>query len=103
MIKVSVFYPNGPQAKFDMDYYCQRHIPLVQRLCGSALKEVAVDKGLAGAAQGAMPSFVAMGHLIFDSVEAFEKSFGPHTAEIVGDVPNYTNIEPVIQVSEMML
>jgi len=103
MIKVSVFYPNGPEAKFDMEYYCARHIPMVQRLLGPALKGIAVEKGLAGATPGAMPSFVAMGHLVFESVEAFQNSFGVHTAEIVGDVPNYTNCEPVIQVSEIMM
>jgi uncharacterized protein (TIGR02118 family) len=103
MIKVSVFYPNGPAAKFDMEYYCARHIPMVQRLVGSSLKGVAVEKGLAGAAHGSAPSFLAMGHLVFDSVEAFQGSFGMHSTEIVADVPNYTNTHPVIQVSEIML
>ena len=102
MIKVSVFYPNGPQAKFDMQYYTARHIPLVQRLCGAELKSVAVEGGIAGATPGSAPSFLAMGHLLFDSVEAFQSSFGPHASEIVGDVPNYTNIQPVIQISQVM-
>jgi len=103
MIKVSVFYPNGPDAKFDMDYYCARHIPLVQRLCGSALKGAAVEGGVGGSTPGSVPSFLAMGHLLFESVEAFEGSFGPHANQIVGDVPNYTNIQPVIQVSQVMM
>ncbi|HEY6130344.1 MAG TPA: EthD family reductase [Candidatus Acidoferrum sp.] len=103
MIKVSVFYPNGPQARFDMDYYRQRHIPLVQRLCGAELKSVAVEGGVAGATPGSAPSFLAMGHLLFDSVEAFQGSFGPHNREIVADVPNYTNIQPVIQISQVMM
>lgn len=103
MIKVSVFYPNGPGAKFDMQYYCARHIPLVQRLCGTELKSAAVEGGIAGAAPGSAPSFLAMGHLVFDSVEAFQGSFGPHSNEIVGDVPNYTNIQPVIQISQIMM
>jgi len=46
---------------------------------------------------------LAMGHLLFESVEAFEGSFGPHANQIVGDVPNYTNIQPVIQVSQVMM
>jgi uncharacterized protein (TIGR02118 family) len=76
---------------------------MVQRLVGSALKGVAVEKGLSGATLGSMPSFVAMGHLVFESVEAFQGSFGVHSLEIVGDLPNYTNCEPVIQVSEIMM
>src|SRR5947208_6779763 len=103
MIKVSVFYANGPEAKFDMEYYCTRHIPLVQRLCGAELKTAAVEEGVAGATPGSAPSFLAMGHLLFESVEAFEGSFGPHASQIVADVPNYTNIQPVIQVSQVMM
>jgi uncharacterized protein (TIGR02118 family) len=97
------FVPNGSGARFDMDYYCLRHIPLVSQLCGSALKGAAVEKGLAGATPGSPPSFLAMGHLVFDSVESFEASFGRHASQIVADVPNYTNTQPIIQLSEIML
>ena|SRR5215469_12142833 len=103
MIKVSVFYTHGPNTHFDMDYYVERHIPLVQRLCGSALKSVAVEKGIAGAAPGSAPSYTAMGHLVFDSVEAFQDSFGAHASDIIADVPNYTNLQPVIQISQIMI
>jgi len=50
---------------------------------------VAVEKGLAGGTPGTAPSFLAMGHLHFDSVESFQAAFGPHMQEIVADVPNY--------------
>jgi len=42
-----------------------------------------------------------MGHLYFDSVEDFQNSFGPNAEEIMADIPNYTNIEPVIQISQV--
>ncbi len=103
MVKVSVFYPNGPLASFDMNYYCQQHIPMVQRLVGAALKGTAVEKGLGGAAPGAAPSFLALGHLTFDSVESFQASFGAHSKEIVADVANYTNTQPIMQISEIMI
>jgi uncharacterized protein (TIGR02118 family) len=103
VIKVSVFYANGPQVHFDMDYYCATHIPLVQRLCGSALRAVAVEKGLAGGTPGSAPSFLAMGHLHFDSVESYQAAMGPHMPEIVADVANYTNIQPSIQISQIMM
>ena len=44
-----------------------------------------------------------MGHLLFDSVEAFQASFGPHAQEIMADIPKYTNTEPTLQISEMKL
>ena len=103
VIKVSVFYPRGPEKHFDMDYYCSRHMPVVQKLCGAALKSVSVEQGIAGGTPGSVPSFVAMGHLVFESVESFQASFGPNMDEIVADVSNYTDIQPEIQVSEIKL
>jgi len=103
MIKVSVFYPNGSGHKFDMKYYCDKHMPMVQRLLGSAVKGTAVEQGIGGMAPDAPPTYLAMGHLLFESVESFQASFGPHMAQIVGDIPNYTNTQPTIQVSEVKI
>ena len=103
MIKVSVLYPNRAGTRFDIAYYCSRHMPLVQRLLGSSLKGVAVDQGIGGDQPGAPAPYAAMGHLLFDSVEAFQTSFGPHVAELMADIPNYTNSEPSIQISEVKL
>ena len=103
MIKVSVLYPAGDNAKFDIDYYCKRHMPMVQEKVGPALKSMAVEQGVAGATPDAPPAFVAMGHLYFDSAEAFQTAFGPHAPEIMADIPNYTNVQPTIQISEVKL
>jgi len=103
MIKLSVFYPNQEGKRFDIVYYSKTHMALVQRLCGTALKGVAVEHGISGMASDSPPPFVAMGHLYFESVEAFRASFGPHTNEIVGDLPNFTDIQPSIQLSEVTL
>ena len=103
MIIVSVLYPNAPGCKFDLDYYLQRHVPMVQQRLGAALKRVAVERGLAGGAPGAPAPFLAMAHLYFDSVEAFQSAFGPHAGAILADVPNYTNTTPVIQIGEVSL
>jgi uncharacterized protein (TIGR02118 family) len=101
MIKVSVLYGNADGRKFDMAYYCNKHIPMVQAKLGAACKGVQVDQGLGGAQPGSKPAFIAMGHLLFDSVDAFQKAFGPHADAIMGDIPNYTDILPVVQISEV--
>jgi uncharacterized protein (TIGR02118 family) len=103
VIKVSVLYPYRAGARFDMDYYCDSHMPLVQRTLKPAIKGVAVDKGLAGGAPGQPPSYVAICHLLFDSVDAYQKAFESGSETILSDIPNYTDIEPVVQVSEIML
>ena len=45
----------------------------------------------------------ALAHLQFDSVEAFQQSFGPHAQTIMGDAPNFTNTQPTVQISEVKL
>ncbi len=103
MVKVSVMYPNHEGTKFDMTYYINRHIPMVRQLLGSALRGVSVEQGISGEGPGSPASYVAMGHLLFDSVEAFQTSFGPHAQAIMEDIPNYTNSEPIVQISEVKL
>jgi uncharacterized protein (TIGR02118 family) len=103
MIKVSVFYPSGENTRFDIDYYCQRHMPMVQEKLGAACKGMAVEQGLGGATPGTPPTYAAMGHLYFDSLPEFQAAFAPHAATIMADVPNYTNIQPVLQISEVKM
>ena len=102
MIKVSVMYPNSAGARFDMAYYTSKHMPMVQKKV-STCKGIAAEKGVAGGAPGSQPTYIAVGHLLFDSVEAFQSGFGPHAGEILADIPNYTNTQPVIQISEITL
>jgi len=103
MIKVSVMYPNKPGARFDHTYYRDKHMPLVQKRLGAACKHYTVDKGLAGGAPGAPAEYVAMCHIFCDTVEAFQTGFGPHVDEIMGDIKNYTDLAPVIQISEVVV
>ena len=94
MIKVSVTYPSGEGTTFDHDYYAATHVPL----CLSAWSPVksVVEKGIDG------PN-VAGVHFYFESMEAFHGALGAAgTAEVMADVANYTNIAPVMQVSEVV-
>jgi uncharacterized protein (TIGR02118 family) len=103
MIKVTVLYPNAPDARFDMKYYVSHHLPMVRDKCGSECRSISAEGGLAGGEPGAHPPYIAVGHLTFDSVAAFQKAFGPNATEILADVPNYTNVKPIIQISEVAL
>ena len=90
MVKVSVLYPNTAGCKFDMNYYLTKHMPMVRQKLGPACKSMAA-------------TYVAMGHLYFDSTDAFQAAFGPHAQEILEDIPNYTNTQPTIQISEVRM
>jgi len=38
MVKVSIFYPSKPGARFDVDYYLNTHMPLTLGLLGRPSK-----------------------------------------------------------------
>lgn len=103
MIKVSVMYPNTPGARFNHEYYRDKHMPLVKARMGEKCKYYTVDKGIAGATPDAAATYVAMCHLFCDSVESFQAGFGPHAKEIMADIPKYTDLSPVIQISEVVV
>ncbi len=101
MIRVSVLYANEEGKKFDHEYYAKTHMPMVgERLKPLGLVRYEVDTGLSGGEPNSPPPYVAVAYLIFNSVEDFQKGMGEHGAEIMGDIPNYTDIAPQIQVSE---
>ena len=94
MIKVQVTYPSGEGTTFDHDYYASSHVPLAVKAWSPLRSEI--DKGVSGPA-------VASVSFYFESMDAFQGALGkPETAEVMADVANYTNIEPVMQVSEVV-
>jgi uncharacterized protein (TIGR02118 family) len=102
MVRVSVLYPKQAGGRFDFDYYLKTHIPLAQKLVGKALKRTEVYKGVGGAG-GGPETYVCSASLFFDSVQAFEQAFGPVADKVMADVPNYTNLQPVVQIEDQVL
>jgi uncharacterized protein (TIGR02118 family) len=103
MIKMSVLYPNQPDGTFDMDYYVTQHIPFVLSRCGSDATPGGIERGVAGGAPGSPAPYRVAAHLLFLSQAAMERSFGRYVQEILADLPNFTNIQPIVQISEVVL
>ena len=104
MVRVTVLYSNESAKRFDHDYYANKHLPLVmERLKGSGMLRYEVDKGLAGGGPGDPAPFVAVCHLYFNAAADFQKGIAAHGTEIMGDIPNYTDISPQIQISEIVV
>jgi uncharacterized protein (TIGR02118 family) len=78
-------------------------MPLVKARMGDHCKYYTIDKGLAGGTPDAPAVYVGMCHLFCDSIEAFQHGFGPHAKEIMADIPRYTDLQPVIQISEVVV
>ena len=101
MVKVSVLYPSKPGNRFDVDYYLKTHMPMAKRLLGEAVKAISVEIGIGGGEPGAPPPYAAIVGFTSETVEAFMGAFVPVMGQLQADIPNYTDIEPVVQVSEI--
>ncbi|MGV3480572.1 MAG: EthD family reductase [Sphingobium sp.] len=103
MATVSVIYPRAADAHFDFDYYTQTHLPLVEARWGDAgLQGVQAFRGVVGP-DGAEPAYFLIALVGFASAEALAGALGgPHAAEIIGDIPNFTSVQPVIQVNQAL-
>ena len=101
MVKISILYPNTKASRFDMNYYLQTHMPAsIERLSAQqGFKGVSVERGLGGDSPGSEPTYVAMCHYLFDSLDDFLSAFTPYSEFLQGDIPQYTDVKPVIQVS----
>ncbi len=81
----------------------QRHFSLVkEKLTLFRLIRCEVNKGLAGGTPGFSTSYMAAGHLIFDSLDNFQVAFSKVGDDLMDDIPKYTDIEPQIQISEIV-
>ncbi|MFC4595841.1 EthD family reductase [Sphingobium tyrosinilyticum] len=100
MIKFTVLYPYSEDSRFDHDYYAAKHCAMAQDRMQSLRYEI--DRGVTGAAPGSPPAFHAMVHFYFADLAAFQAGLAKGGSELGADVPNYTDVAPVIQVSEVV-
>lgn len=100
MIRVHVFYPAAEDLRFDEDYYRSRHLTMLARHLGDELQGMHLERGLQGGAPDAPPVFGYSLFLDVRSRDGFLAAFGAHAEEILGDVPNYTNASPQLQITE---
>jgi uncharacterized protein (TIGR02118 family) len=100
MIRATALYPQG--GKFDADYYVQKHMPLVAEKCGAALVKWEYDQGVAGGMPGQPAPYVAAGHMYFNSLPEMMQAMAPNIAAILADIPNFTDQQPTMQISEIV-
>jgi uncharacterized protein (TIGR02118 family) len=103
MVKITILYPATPGSRFDMDYYLGTHMPMsIDRLSGAqGFRGVTVSRGVGAGLPDSKPPYTAVCDFVFDSLEDFLAAFTTHAETLQGDIPNYTDVEPLIQVSEV--
>ena len=98
-----VSYPNRAGARFDEEYYMTKHMPMVgEKLSAYGLTGWSIDKGLAGGAPGSAPKHLFQAHLHFKDLAGFQAGMAAVGAPVMADVPNYTDIQPDVQVYQVL-
>jgi uncharacterized protein (TIGR02118 family) len=101
MIRISAVYPNETGSRFDADDYLRRHEPLAREMLSPhGLLDIRSTTGI-GNLDGTPPAYWAISELIFTSRAHFEAAMAACGEAIFADIPNYTNVSPILQISTM--
>ncbi|MGG7664123.1 EthD family reductase [Dyadobacter sp. BHUBP1] len=100
--KVSVMYPYAEGKTFDIEYYESKHMPMVAKFLGSNLIKYTIEKGIASGIPNQPLPFMAIGTFYVNSLSDYQAAIAPNRDAIRADFSNYTNISPIILVSEVV-
>jgi uncharacterized protein (TIGR02118 family) len=102
LIKVSVMYPFSEGKTFNMEYYEAKHMPMVAGFLGANLVKYTIEKGIASGIPNQPLPYMAIGTFYVKSLEDYQAAIAPNRDAIRADFANYTNVAPVILVSEVV-
>ncbi len=98
---ITVMYENVADATFDLDYYLTKHMPLVdEKFKPFGIKGWRVLKAV-GAPFGE-PMYSIIATLEFDTPEQFKAAVAAEGGPVFGDVPNFSNKEPVVVIGDVV-
>ena len=94
-IAVQVMYPKSE--KFNWEYYIPVHMRMVEE------KMAPLNWFVMKGAEGVIPpTYQAIAFMVFEHQSQWEEAFAKTSAELLADIPMYTDAQPVIQVSEII-
>lgn len=102
MVKATVLYPAGEGKTFNEAYYLNTHGPLCTQTFGSALARMEIEKGLSGPFPGSPAPYVFIAHFYFENIETLMGALTSAAPRLLEDIPNFTNISPVVQIGEIV-
>ena len=90
-IRVLVLYPSGEGKSFDAEYWRSTHFDLLKNGVWKNAIDIEFSLGEADS------PYVAVATVIFEDEAAFNSAISdPGMAEVLADIPKYTNIEPLV-------
>ncbi|KAF2626837.1 hypothetical protein BU25DRAFT_73046 [Macroventuria anomochaeta] len=97
--QVIVLYPRKDGGKFDLDYYHATHMPLAKNTWTQhGMKSFSI-------VQFSPDNQYSMAAIIdFESQEHIDKAMeDPKTKEVMDDIPNFSNVQPVLVTGNVTL
>ncbi|WP_181869958.1 EthD family reductase [Halomonas sp. DQ26W] len=98
MIEVLVMYANRDGMHFDDAYYLKEHAELIKELLQSyGLNYMRFARG-----SDSMSPYHAVTYLGIDSLDSFKAAIDAIGNRLFEDIPRFTDVEPLIQVSQVV-
>src|SRR5664279_1966470 len=102
MFRVVIMYSKTVESHFDMNYYLNHHIPMVREIFKNmSLRKIEVDAGISNAFPDQPLLYASISYFYFGKIEDFQQGMATHGGEIIGDMHNYTNVQPLIQIDQI--
>ncbi len=102
MLRMTVLYPAGEDATFDWDYYRGSHMALVGDRFGPHMaREPEVTRGVSLVPKGDA-AFACTAAMYFADRDALNAALQAGGMDIPNDIPNFTNVQPVMQLDEVV-
>jgi uncharacterized protein (TIGR02118 family) len=98
---LTVLYPWAADARFDFDYYRDKHLGMMRELYGGSVGRMEIRKGLRKG-DGSPPAFLASMTVEILSMQDFDAAGKLHLQKLFADLPNFSNITPVGQIEEII-
>ena len=99
-MSVQVMYPITETTSFDYDYYFNKHMQIVGETLGEHIQSTLVTKGISGGPD--VPAgYYAIATMVFEDQSAVDLALSKIRTAL-GDIPNFTNTEPVILMGEVI-
>jgi uncharacterized protein (TIGR02118 family) len=110
MFNISFLYEKKKGSVFNEDYFINVHIPMALKLLSNkrGFKGISVEVGLdikeLNLASPFLASpFIAICQYYYDTIENFMNEYSYHENKISDDLVNYSDIKPIIQISQIKI
>jgi uncharacterized protein (TIGR02118 family) len=97
---LTILYKNGPDVKFDFDYYKNHHMVTIMGMYGKSIQKFELRKAVS-AMDGTPAPYVATLTIWIGDEAAFDANNAKYGATLAADVKNFTNTQMMAQRDEV--